>query len=398
MFDWIKKERCKACREERSVRYCLRKNKDIGWKCCNGYRADSKCPEACPYTPKTENISTPLPQIKSDSRTEFLDFLDRYLQLWVYAKIPALNDKTPQELSQNPEGKAQLMDWLSGFSYPDSGVLEILNKRLNLELAIPKDIINNPETLAMQYLNSAIAQDWDKVLGFYAISEDATEDIITQLIKHLAAHPVLKKVKSHETINAGFTQDLKQSYVFCELNGKENWTFIFVSAEGRWHLFQTINGTLQDYYVQKILFRDIALKISQKDESAVSNLLTQAEERYPLCADIQYYCGLYYTMLNKTEDAKNAFLKTTALDRTWQEPIFQLAMLYLNEKDYQKALTRFEYLAGLNSSDINVQNNLGVCYLGLNQLEKAREIWTSTLKFDPNSEVILKNLEHLQNG
>jgi tetratricopeptide (TPR) repeat protein len=398
MFDWFKKERCKNCREERAVRYCLRKNREIGWKCCNGYRVDGKCPEACQYTPRKSETDSPLPQIKSDSRAEFLDFLDRYLQLWIYNQTDALDGKSPQELSHNQEGRERLKDWLGNFSYPDPGVLSILNSKLNLDLGVPAETPANPETIAKQYLDAVIEQDWDKVIGFHLISKDCPEEIMESLIKELASHQTLKKTRQWETVNAGFTEDHKQAFVFCELNGIENWTFIFVAFDGSWHLYQTIHGTLQDYYAQKTLFKDIALHISKKDDNSAYSLISQAEKRYPLCADIRYYYGLYFLLLGRPEDAKNSYLKAIALEPNWQEPRFQLGMLLLNDRDYESALDIFLRLAEQNPDDFNVKNNLGVCYMALNQQEKAKQVWQDALKVSPASDLIKQNLEHLDNG
>ncbi len=398
MLDWLKKDRCKACGEERAIRYCLRKNKDIGWKCCNGYRADSKCPEACPYTPKKTDSSSPLPQIKSDSRTEFIDFLDRYIQFWIYMKVESLDNKTPHEISQSKEGKSKLREWLTGFSYPDYGIISLLNSNLNLDLTTPAETVSSPESLASDYLDALIALDWDKVVSFHSIGSDVSPEIYSLLLSELSKHLILKRVKSHSIINAGFTEDRKQSFVFCEINSKENWTFIFVQSNETWYLYQVIWGTLQDYYAQKTIFRQIALAISNKDKSALFKQLENASAKFPLCSDIQYYYGLYYLMCARTDDAKTAFQKAIALDESWQEPAFQLAMLYMNNKEYKTALLKWEQLAKQNPEDINVQNNVGICYLGLGQPDKAKTVWQDALKIDPNSEILKKNLEHVDNG
>lgn len=397
MFDWLKKERCSICREERSVRYCLRRNKDIGWQCCNSYRSDGKCPEACPYTPKPATSSSPLPQIKSDSRAEFIDYLQRYLHYWAFSKLTALDDRTPDELIKTEAGKALLSQWLSGFSYPDSDVLILLNNKFDLNLPIPRQIKKNPEDIAAQYLEAVIASDWDKVLSFH-LQNNIPSETITHLIRKLSSHPVLRKVKKFSIINAGFTEDHKQSFVFFELNNKENWTMVFVATNAEWKLYQTINGTLQDYYVQNNLFRDIAVCLSKHDESSAYNLLKEAELRYPLCADIQYYYGQCYLLHNKTSDARQSYELATALEPFWQEPLYQAAMLYLNEKDYPEALQRFTYLNSLNPKDVNVLNNLGVCHLGLGDKDKAKAIWNNALQLDPSNELLKKNLEHFENG
>lgn len=398
MLDWLKKDRCKTCGDERAIRYCLRRNKDIGWKCCNGYRADGKCPEACPFTPKFADTSSPLPQIKSDSGTEFLDFLDKYLQLWIYSKVESLDNKTPLELSQSIEGKAKLTEWLTNYSYTDIGILSLLRKKLNLDLTSPAETVSNPESLASDYLDAVIANDWDKVISYHSISNDVSSEIYSLLLSELSKHPILKKVKRYSIINAGFTEDKKQAFVFCEINSKENWTFIFVQSKAVWYIYQTISGTLQDYYAQKNIFRQIALAINNKDKSSLFNQLEKAVIKFPLCSDVHYYFGLYYIMTERTDDAKTTFQKAIALDESWQEPAFQLAMLYMNNKEFEAALSNWEQLAKQNPEDINIQNNIGICYLGLEQPEKAKAVWQEALKTAPNSEILKMNLEHMDNG
>ncbi len=398
MMQWLKKERCRICSDERSVRYCLRHNKELGWKCCNSYRADGKCPDTCPYSPIKDVTNSLLPKIKSDSRTEFMDYLEHYLQSWIYLPVTDLNNQTPNELSLNETGKVALTDWLCGFSFPDSGILNLLNKKLNLKLEIQEEANPNIETLASSYFDAVISHDWDAVACFHIADFDCSADTISYYTKLLMNHPMLKKVRHVTIINSGFTQDLKQAFVFCELNGKENWTFIFVNNAGYWQFYQSIWGTLQDYYEQKTQFRQIAIAISNKDESAIFNLLDSVKNKYPLSADIQYYYGLYYGLVKRWDDAKSAFTGALALEPNWQEPMFQLAFIFMSQKDYTTAITHLEKLNLLNPENANIMNNIGVCYLGLEQTDKAQSAWEQALRLDPNSEIAKKNLEHLRNG
>jgi Flp pilus assembly protein TadD len=70
----------------------------------------------------------------------------------------------------------------------------------------------------------------------------------------------------------------------------------------------------------------------------------------------------------------------------------------MNEKDLNSALEVWNKLTLINPIDVNVLNNIGVCWLGLNQPDHAKAVWQKALTLDPNSEIIKKNLEHLQNG
>lgn len=396
-MQWLKKDRCKKCTEERSVRYCLRHNKELGWSCCNSYRADGKCPEACPYFPKKDTANSLLPQVKSDSRTEFLDYLERYLQFWIYLPFDELDNKAPYDLIQSTEGKAKLTDWLSKFNYVDSSILSLLNKKLQLELAIPVEHKFNTEDLAAEYLDAIIAHDWDKAATFHIHNTEASAETTEYIVKQLMNHPLLKKVRTWSIINSGFTQDLKQAFVFCELNQKENWTFIFVNNDNTWQFYQSIWGTLQDYYDQKTQFRQIAVAINQKNDHVLFNLLNDNINKYPLSADIQYYYGLAWGMTDRINDAKVALLNAIMLEPNWLEPLYQLAFLYMNQKDFDTAISCWSKLALHNPQDANIQNNIGVCYLGLGQTDQAKTVWETALLLDPDSEMVKKNLEHLNN-
>jgi tetratricopeptide (TPR) repeat protein len=396
MLNWLKKERCRICKEERATRYCLRHNKDIGWKCCNSYRSDSKCPAPCVYAPKFDEAS-PLPKIKSDSQTEFFGFVSQYLQFWIHKPQVTLNEATPIKLSETAEGRERLSEWLVGFSYPDADIVKVLNSKLSLILPEPQSM-ETAESIAQRYLNLIIAQDWDALLAYHTQQNSIEQDRNAIIKESLRNHPLLKKVTRWEIINSGISEDSKQAFAFYELNGKESWSFVFYKDGSNWKIYQQIWGTLQDYYAQKDLFRDIAIAINQKQESIAYNLLNQATDRYLLSADIQYYWGLCYLLSNRNNDAKTSFQKALAFEPDWQEPKFRLALTEMSDKNFETAISLWQALLTKNPDDTNVLNNLGVCWLAMEQIDKAKEAWNQVLRIDPTSEMARNNLEHLNNG
>jgi len=398
MFIWFKKDRCKICAEERAIRYCLRRNKDLGWSCCNSYRSDSKCPDQCPYTPQKGVTKSPLPQIKTDSRTELLDFLDRYLQYWKHSEISDFGGKTPQQLSENEEGRAILKEWLQGFTYPDREILILLKEKLKLDLNVPEEKTPHPEKIAADFLAAVIEQDWEKVIAFYPYAHDFPADIYYLFKGTLNSNSLLKKVKSFSLINAGLTEDRKQSFVFCEVNGRDSLTIIYNFAETKWILQQVVIGNLQDYYAQRELYRNIADALSNQNDTLALSLLREIENRLPLSPDLFYYYGLFYTLIKDTKSARKSFIQALAMEPGWHLPIQQLALVYMNEKEFRAAIKLFEKLIINLPDDINTLNNLGVCYIGINQSEQAKSIWNKALQINPNSEVIKKNLEHYTHG
>ena len=60
MLKLFKSNRCQSCYNERAMRQCPRKKKNICWQCCNETRCDTHCPDSCPYSPKRD-ASNPFP-------------------------------------------------------------------------------------------------------------------------------------------------------------------------------------------------------------------------------------------------------------------------------------------------------------------------------------------------
>jgi hypothetical protein len=397
MFDWNNKKHCKKCNEERAVRFCLRKDKDYGWSCCNELRSDGKCPPACPYTPKHSDAQTAFPAIKADSKKELLDFVERYLQLWIHKPMEQLNGAVPHQLSLTDEGRARLTDWLSGFSYPDPRLIIKLNEKLSLQLAVPKPQFNDIEQLTADYLDTLITQDWDRLIAMHTLYPEYQQpDNLERIVRYLAKHPLLKKITRWTLINAGYAEDRSQAFVFCELNGKENWTMVYANQQDCWQIYQLIRGTVQDYFAQKQLFRELAVALSQGNETISWEKLKEADKRFVLNADVEYYRGLYYLMLKQPDKAKESWLDAVAFDPTWTPALFNLALLDMQEKQFEAAIVRLKQVILLKPDDLTAMNNLAVCHLGLQQTDQAISIWQEILTLDPEHELAKRNLEHLQ--
>lgn len=389
-----KKIRCKICTDERAVRFCLRSNKDIGWKCCNHYRSDGKCPEPCPHTPKQEQGQSPLSRVKTDSRAEFLDFLDRQLQFWMHTKVTPFGNYSPYEMAQDPVERQKLTDWLSEFNYPDFEIQNLLNKKLGLNMKVRNEPFIHPEILVARYLDAAIAQDWDKVLAFHLAENDLDKDTRQALTERLAKHPVLSKVKSWYIVASGLAEDKKSFFSWTEINNKEDCCFFFRKDNNEFVLEQVINGTLQDYFNQGKINDSIAAALSKLKYDDALRHLDKADKVYPLSPELLCHRFVYHAMQSLHSVAPELLKLCAALNREKIQLYYRLGVLYLGHQLFVASRLFWEIVLEENPRDMNAYNNIGFCLMQLGQPEQAAAIWNKALEIEPNAEVIKKNLEH----
>ena len=389
-----KKIRCKICTEERAVRYCLRSNKDIGWKCCNNYRSDGKCPEPCPHTPKQEPGQSPLSLVKTESRAEFLDFLDRQLQFWMHTKVTPFGNYSPYEMAQDPKERQTLTDWLSEFKYPDSEIQKMLNKKLGLKMTVQNDAIIHPEIHVVRYLNAAIAQDWDKVLAFHLTADEIEDTTRQDLIDRLAKHPVLSKAKRWNIIASGLAEDKVSYFSWTEINNKEDWCFFFRKDNNEFVLEQVVGGTLQDYYDQSKIFDAIASALSKQKYDVALKKLDKADRVYPLQTDLLCHRFVYYVINSQHSVALEFMKQCYALIRDEVQLYYRLGVLYLGNQLFGVSQIFWEMVLQENPKEINAYNNIGFCLMQLDQPEEALAVWNKALEIEPNANVIRMNLDH----
>lgn len=428
MPQWMKKSRCRKCTEERAVRFCLRNNKELCWSCCNELRSDEKCPPACVFTPKNVSEKTGIPQLKTDSRTELIDFWGKYLPRWAYKPVLELGGKTAMEVRADASGKEILLKWLSGYGFPDVEIKTAIFKKLELGtvglwvmdgtrdfesgIANPdtKQIDNlcyeaetypqlNVEALAAQYLDAVIAQDWQAVISKHTLYQEfVLSNVSENYISVLSRHPLLKKVTQQHIVNAGWSEDKMQAFVLMELNRRENWTMVYILHQHSWHPYQLIWGTIQDYYAQKQHFKEIVAALAAGNLTISWDKLQRLKDLYPLSADLAYYRGLYYKLEHNPAKAKLSFEDAVAFDPTWEQPLHHLALAYMQDKDFESPLPYLNQILKFHPVDLDALNNLGVCYMGLGQQEKAEKIWRQALQLNPDNELLKKNIDRLTHG
>ena len=77
---------------------------------------------------------------------------------------------------------------------------------------------------------------------------------------------------------------------------------------------------------------------------------------------------------------------------------YWIGEVYYSLKDFRRSINEFEKVftfPGTNKSD-DAQFKLGLCYVNIGQIEKAKEEFQSLLEFYPNSEYYKRSLEYVQ--
>jgi hypothetical protein len=387
----LNKERCSKCRFERSVRKCPRlREKNIGWQCCNSLRVDQRCPAECPYAAKRdEENKSPFPAFRSDSNTEYVQCLQRYIDLWCYQPEPGLEGKQPADLAaEDPTG---MLAWLGKFQYPANFPIRYLMEKLSLEHS-PVPETQNPESIACAYMDTVIGLEWEMLRPLTANDWDDTQSA-SLYQKNVSSIPLLQKTTRYDILHAGAADDGVSAIVVLELNHKHIWTILLSSASGTWKVKQHINGSPQLYYKQNELFHALANALGANNPENASLLLQENLPLYPDCADLYYYRGLYHMLLNKPDKALADLETSVALDNHFYSAAFTLSSLLINNKSWDQALMLLYYLKGNQPDDLNVQNNIAVCEDALGNKTEAERIWNEILKQAPTYELARKNLE-----
>lgn len=388
MLRFRKSDRCPICRDERALRSCARRRKDIGWRCCNELRKDRRCPQDCTYALK-EDENSPMPAFRADSVTEFIHAIKLFLDLWISIPQSSLDGKTP--LAVAAEDSKRLLEWLAGYQYPLHFPMNYLLEKLGLE-KYPEPEANDPESIACDYLNAVIAMDW-QALRQYTINRDTDEDLARRYTEIVQNIPLLKRANHHNIIHAGIADDGVTAMVYLEINRRYDWTLIFGKQDEVWRLRHQINGTPKLFYELNNRHGKIAQHLSEGKDAEAWEALQESLALYPDSADLYYYLGIYWQIVKQLDKAKIAFFDSIALDNDFYAPTFSLGSINLAQEDVVEAEYWFAKLYEKNAEDPLVLNNLGAAYAGQGRIDEAKELWKKALKIDPNLEPAKRNLD-----
>lgn len=107
-----------------------------------------------------------------------------------------------------------------------------------------------------------------------------------------------------------------------------------------------------------------ALKFDPEDDYALENIMR---------------C---YNLLNKSEDAVE-FLKHYLDEFPFSETAwFEYGQFFFNKKNYEEAITGFDYLLAINSQSLGVYANKAACYEAMKSWQKAIEVYEEMLELE----------------
>lgn len=390
MLKLFKSNRCQSCFNERAIRQCPRKRKNICWHCCNETRCDTRCPESCPYSAKQDE-GNPFPAFKADSKAEAENVIKLHIDLWVGKNNALLQNSTPEKRAQ--ENPQEMFAWLSSYQYPIYFPMDYLLKKLNLPFS-PTAQTDDPENCAEKWMNTLIQLKWNE-LRQYTINQSDLKDLSERYVEIFQAIPQLNKISTYSILYSGLGEDGISAIVFLELNHKTDWTLVLSNIKNEWKIRQNIAGNPENYFKQNKLYTEIATAIGKADDANAWNLIKEGLKIYPDSADLYYYRALYWQLVKQYDQALVDFFNAIALDNDWQEPYLHLSMHYLAKSDYEQALVWLLELQKMNPEDPNILNNLAAAYAGKGETEKAKAICEQILQKYPTYELARKNWEKL---
>lgn len=101
-------------------------------------------------------------------------------------------------------------------------------------------------------------------------------------------------------------------------------------------------------------------------------------------ADYWYNLGVVHAGLNHPADAEKAYRKALEIRPDDIDSTNNLGLMLWNKGDYEGALAMFQKQAGLDKNSINARLNAAACFVKLDRINDAVEIWRGVLRTDGN--------------
>jgi len=105
-----------------------------------------------------------------------------------------------------------------------------------------------------------------------------------------------------------------------------------------------------------------------------------------------FFRGLLFYEMEEWEHALLDFDKALALDSTFADAFFYRAEVLLSLHHYEEALTHYELLIQWDSTNFHLWNQHGLCWLNLDQPQKALSSFLTAYHLDPSQPIPPLNL------
>ena len=171
---------------------------------------------------------------------------------------------------------------------------------------------------------------------------------------------------------------------------------LYVDKDKKIHL-SNVSTELQNQLIRK---HGRNISIINEIESLITN--SKYDEALNKCNGIigdsntiglaYYYIGEICLAQNKKQEAINAFYLAYNNDHNRIESLSNIASIYFNEADYQKAIEIYQSIQDEKGYDVKIWSNIGICYNRLMLYDKAIECFNKGILMDPNDAFPYYNL------
>ena len=85
----------------------------------------------------------------------------------------------------------------------------------------------------------------------------------------------------------------------------------------------------------------------------------------------------------KTDIAQELYNQVLKIDPNHSQSLNNIAIIFTNLKDYQKAINTYEKAIAIDSNYTDAHSNLGIIFKELGEIEKAKSYFEKAIELDP---------------
>jgi len=134
-------------------------------------------------------------------------------------------------------------------------------------------------------------------------------------------------------------------------------------------------------YIEAIL---AGMEEKDKERKKYFEILQEIAKKYPEEKRIHFDLGLYYFGRGMQDEAEAELKKAIELDPEYGYALNQLAYLYSNKNDFEKALEYFKRYAFVSPGDANPFDSMGEMFFRMGKLDESIEKFKEALEVKPD--------------